>query len=285
MLSPPDPAAPPFDGEPPVVPTNPPEPALPPPGIPPWSPAAPPDADGAVPPSSLEQPNKSSEAVTESIEMRCMGSNLFLTRVNTDQHARIPHTPTLPLGGIGVKPSSSHERRAGLRLAEQVRSNERRRSGLGGVSVLALACFVSNVSCNTRHDAPELAKPGTAMQGLASSAHTEESPPPQTSPPRGAAASLPDPPKSDVSTVERCRKFCAHTESLHCGPPEKCEQGCQQMLDANVCRVHLLKFFSCAEKEPVNHWQCAEGTPAIKDGWCDAQQAAFAACIQTAGAR
>jgi hypothetical protein len=37
----------------------------------------------------------------------------------------------------------------------------------------------------------------------------------------------------------------------------------------------------CLAREPRPHWECDDdGMPAIKDGYCTAQQAALAGCLQ-----
>lgn len=79
----------------------------------------------------------------------------------------------------------------------------------------------------------------------------------------------------------RCRQLCSHTQSLRCGTPESCEAGCRQMLDSDICRSEMLAFFDCGQKQPIDRWECDQGTPSIKDGYCNESQAAFFACIQS----
>lgn len=135
------------------------------------------------------------------------------------------------------------------------------------IAVIGIPC----VGCNTRHaNADAAEKPSPTPLDPGSESKSESKP-------------TADPPAALMSAPQRCQRFCAHTEPLHCGPGAKCEQGCEQMLSASVCRSELLKFFDCAEHESLDHWECDTGTPSIKDGWCDAPQAAFAACLQSAG--
>jgi hypothetical protein len=79
----------------------------------------------------------------------------------------------------------------------------------------------------------------------------------------------------------RCKVFCAHTESLECGPVSLCETGCQKMLASPTCPTELRRFFDCAQNEPVGNWECNKGTPALKNGFCDASQAAFVGCLRS----
>jgi hypothetical protein len=85
--------------------------------------------------------------------------------------------------------------------------------------------------------------------------------------------------------VVDCRKFCAHTESLRCGPGSLCQHGCQKMLASTICPAELSRFFECAEKEPVEHWECNAQTPALKNGFCDETQSDFVKCLRSAAAR
>lgn len=88
--------------------------------------------------------------------------------------------------------------------------------------------------------------------------------------------------KSDDSTESsRCQVFCVHTESLRCGPISACEGGCQKMLSSPTCPTELRRFFDCAQNEPVGNWECNKGTPALKNGFCDATQAAFVGCLRS----
>jgi hypothetical protein len=92
----------------------------------------------------------------------------------------------------------------------------------------------------------------------------------------GPAASAP------VGKGSRCGKFCSHTAPLHCGPRETCEGACGSML-GTPCQDRVQAFLDCVEKEPVAHWECVNGLPAIRDGYCDAEQARILECIQSLG--
>lgn len=51
------------------------------------------------------------------------------------------------------------------------------------------------------------------------------------------------------------------------------------------CQDRVQAFLDCAEKEPIAHWECVSGLPAIRDGYCDAEQAHILECIQSLGNR
>jgi hypothetical protein len=56
------------------------------------------------------------------------------------------------------------------------------------------------------------------------------------------------------------------------------------MQSASTCQRELAATFGCFAKEPVAHWECdEEGNVAIREGYCDAEQGAFAACLGAVG--
>jgi hypothetical protein len=47
------------------------------------------------------------------------------------------------------------------------------------------------------------------------------------------------------------------------------------------CSEPMQAFFQCLRKQPVANWQCApEGVAAIRDGFCDKEQAETVHCMQ-----
>jgi hypothetical protein len=45
------------------------------------------------------------------------------------------------------------------------------------------------------------------------------------------------------------------------------------------CNAQLQEFMRCAAAQPAARWECDEGTPALKEGTCDSEQAKVAACM------
>jgi hypothetical protein len=88
-----------------------------------------------------------------------------------------------------------------------------------------------------------------------------------------------------VGKETHCGEFCSHTASLHCGTRETCEAACGSMLGARACQDRVQAFLVCVEKEPIAHWECVNGLPAIRDGYCDAEQAQILECIKSLGRR
>src|SRR5260221_656917 len=100
---------------------------------------------------------------------------------------------------------------------------------------------------------------------------------------RGLGGRSGAPPLAPLSPEQRrCGSLCAHTDSIACAPVSLCEHGCLKMLTAGVCSSQVRRFFDCAEREPVKSWECNNGTPALKNGVCDREQAEFFACFKSA---
>ncbi len=56
------------------------------------------------------------------------------------------------------------------------------------------------------------------------------------------------------------------------------------MLDIPICPEKMRVFVECAGREPAVHFECDENQiPAIKDGYCDKEQADFIACAKMSG--
>jgi hypothetical protein len=50
-----------------------------------------------------------------------------------------------------------------------------------------------------------------------------------------------------------------------------------------VCRREMSNFLSCLMQQSADHWECdPEGTAAIKDEYCNEEQAVFVACLAAA---
>jgi|KBSMisStandDraft_5_1062788.scaffolds.fasta_scaffold793655_2 hypothetical protein len=120
-------------------------------------------------------------------------------------------------------------------------------------------------------------KPPTPTQ-----AETKQEPPPPV-----AAAPQPMPPPAPPAArpaaPDPCPSLCARTSALHCKNGEGCLSNCREMVQIAACGSEMAKVLRCFEREPMRHWECNElGEPAIKDGYCDAEQGKFVACAQSA---
>lgn len=56
-------------------------------------------------------------------------------------------------------------------------------------------------------------------------------------------------------------------------------------MTSGICSKEIGAALECFSKQPVEHWECGpEGLPAIKSGYCEAEQAASAECAKHAEA-
>lgn len=78
-----------------------------------------------------------------------------------------------------------------------------------------------------------------------------------------------------------CPALCNHTVKHACGMalPE-CVSGCEGMLSLPVCQHEVKVAYGCMAGQPTENFECHEGAAVIKDGYCDAEQGAFAGCLE-----
>ncbi len=77
-----------------------------------------------------------------------------------------------------------------------------------------------------------------------------------------------------------CAATCARTESLHCRNQPTCVARCEEMRATPVCRAPMQAVLRCFSTLPVSRWECSDdGLPAVKEGECDHEQAAFVRCL------
>jgi hypothetical protein len=102
---------------------------------------------------------------------------------------------------------------------------------------------------------------------------------------REAAAAAPTPaPAGSAAPAEvsaRCRDACASVQKLGCKHAAECEVSCREMSAVPRCQPEIGAFFGCLATQSADHWECLEdGTGAIRDGFCEREQARFAACLE-----
>src|SRR5262249_26771516 len=98
-------------------------------------------------------------------------------------------------------------------------------------------------------------------------------PPPAAVPPPAAP--------STNAGADPCAGICDRVRPLGCKHNEGCVAQCREMRQVPTCASEMTAVLGCFGREPVAHWECSEdGTPAIKDGFCDAEQSKFVACVQ-----
>jgi hypothetical protein len=78
-----------------------------------------------------------------------------------------------------------------------------------------------------------------------------------------------------------CERICAASTKLGCRQAQGCQTACLQMASTGACGPGLRAFYDCLETQPSEHWECLEdGTAAIREGYCENEQAQFARCLE-----
>ena len=104
----------------------------------------------------------------------------------------------------------------------------------------------------------------------------------QKSPPPQPGASPVAQPR--VSAGDPCGPICERTRGLACKNNEACVANCRQMAGVGACKDEMGSVLGCFAREPIAHWECDDdGAPSIKEGYCDAEQARFVACVEKTG--
>jgi hypothetical protein len=87
----------------------------------------------------------------------------------------------------------------------------------------------------------------------------------------------------DDSPGSACMKFCAVSTTLKCpnDPATGCEASCEAAVNAFPnCKSQFTAALACAGNQPASNWMCdADGEANPKDGVCDAEGLAAAACL------
>jgi hypothetical protein len=106
--------------------------------------------------------------------------------------------------------------------------------------------------------------------------------PSRTDPSVDAGVSTPNVRVEVSFDLERsCREICDRSRVLQCSNLSKCMPNCLGMGSLTPCSEPMQAFFQCLRKQPVANWQCApEGVAAIRDGFCDKEQAETVQCMQ-----
>lgn len=110
-------------------------------------------------------------------------------------------------------------------------------------------------------------------------APTAQQPAPAAPSSANSAQAKVEPPSPSVSAA--CDKICARSRELKCSGQARCLPGCVEMAAIPGCVAPFASLYACLAAEPVAHWECAEdGVGAIRDGYCEKEQAAAAKCVE-----
>jgi hypothetical protein len=148
------------------------------------------------------------------------------------------------------------------------------------IRAIAIGSIVAvGLGCNTRADAGATPQPATPPL-VEEQALSKPVKPPLPSPPSAAVPSGAAEPAAKATNA-MCLAVCRKAEGLHCGAPEDCSTNCQEMLSLPGCQTAMVSFLECLSQEPLAHWECDSEAhiPAIRDGYCEAQQSGVARCL------
>jgi hypothetical protein len=105
-------------------------------------------------------------------------------------------------------------------------------------------------------------------------------------PAKAAEVAKPEPTKPEAPKVaeadvkRQCAGICARSTELKCAQAAECEALCAASMADPTCAAQMSAATSCMLKEPAANWECTEdGVAAIKEGFCEAEQNAFATCL------
>ena len=91
-------------------------------------------------------------------------------------------------------------------------------------------------------------------------------------------------PRQEIPINERtrkCEEICRIPMPLHCSHQEECVSGCESMAMGPICKAEVNRMYDCLLRQPVQNWECDEnGVGAIRDPFCDKEQAAAVKCIE-----
>jgi hypothetical protein len=107
---------------------------------------------------------------------------------------------------------------------------------------------------------------------------------PATAPPPAAAA-LPSSSASSGASSGRdpCADLCARSRELGCAKAGDCPTECREMLSGAACADQLSIALRCFVGQPISSFECGDtGMAAVKDGFCEAEQARYVDCIAKA---
>jgi len=101
-----------------------------------------------------------------------------------------------------------------------------------------------------------------------------------TSPTPSAPAAV-DRERAAAELKKTCAAICDHSFSLKCPQAKECAINCLGMATLTPCSAEFAELYSCLVKEPTAHWECgADGVAAIREGYCERQQAVTASCME-----
>jgi hypothetical protein len=129
-----------------------------------------------------------------------------------------------------------------------------------------------------------LGTPGAVLVVFACSKEPASTAPALSATPLEQPAKSSDPaPAKGASASDLCGALCARSRELACAKQAECGKLCAEMVAMPACGSQLVAALACFGSRPASDWECdPDGIAAIKDGFCEGEQARFASCLEHA---
>ncbi len=86
-------------------------------------------------------------------------------------------------------------------------------------------------------------------------------------------------PGSRLALSDQCSKICARSAPLACVGGSECQSFCEELGTSLACHEQMTSVLTCFAEQGTERWECAEqGLPALKEGYCSGEQAAYRNC-------
>jgi hypothetical protein len=149
--------------------------------------------------------------------------------------------------------------------------------GASRAACLVCATFIAPASSGCAHAAPDS---GVGLEASPAGNASDQAAPARAvlEPEKVKAATL----TPELQGIEHdCDSICAHSRELKCVHTSQCFANCVGMATLTPCGDEISTFYRCLVKQPTARWQCDEdGVAAIRDGFCNDEQARVVGCMQ-----
>jgi hypothetical protein len=138
---------------------------------------------------------------------------------------------------------------------------------------LAVVLVLSPAACERKASSGELTASGPAENVRAAVAAASPIA-------AGAVVQRPLPAAAPAADRGLCPALCARAAVLRCPGGAQCASRCQEMRALPGCGREMDAALRCFMALPTSGWECAaDGLPSVKEGQCEREQAAVAACL------
>ena len=159
-------------------------------------------------------------------------------------------------GRLHQRPCGDKVDRNSTRIPMRLLKRSYGRSKAGLVTGLAALVIALPLACDKRSTGA-----GDPFQARPSSSRKKEGPP--------------------FPVADLCKQLCRVSDPLQCPKARDCLPSCTSMMATSVCGSEVRRFLTCLANQSVEHWECdEEGVAAIRDPFCEPEQAATATCLE-----